>query len=168
MPSAILIHPCRLATIDIGRKLGVSAPFLGRGGGSPSNTKLPGPRPTSIPSGILIHPATTDMGRQLWGGCAPLGEAELCPHLTQCGQGRDLSACQVLIHPTVWPQYTPTSQTGQIDRTGQTDNGLIAEREPFYKRSAKNLQQNCPKLAYIRPTGYKKKQDKTYKTVTGT
>ena len=35
--------------------------------------------------------------------------------------------------------YTPTSQTGEIDRTGQTDNGLIAEGEPFYKRSPKNL-----------------------------
>ena len=32
-------------------------PFLGRGGGSPSNTMSPGLRPTSIPGGILIHPA---------------------------------------------------------------------------------------------------------------
>jgi len=35
------------------------APFpLGGGGGSPSNTTSPGPRPTSVglPSGILIHP----------------------------------------------------------------------------------------------------------------
>ena len=31
-------------------------PLLGRGAWSPSNTKLPGPRPTSIPSFILIHP----------------------------------------------------------------------------------------------------------------
>ena len=30
--------------------------FLGVAG-SPSNTKLPGPRPTSIPSGILMHAA---------------------------------------------------------------------------------------------------------------
>jgi len=32
----------------------------------------------------------------------------------------------MLIHPTVWPQYTNTTdrQTGQ-DRTGQTDNGPI-------------------------------------------
>ena len=45
----------RLATIDrpMGRKLGGSAP-LG-GAGSPSNTMWPGPRPTSVPSGILIH-----------------------------------------------------------------------------------------------------------------
>jgi len=32
-------------------------PFLLGGAGSPSNTKSPGPRPTSVPSGILIHPA---------------------------------------------------------------------------------------------------------------
>jgi len=41
----------RLATIDVDRKL-----FWG-GAGSPSNTMSPGPRPTFVPSGILIHPA---------------------------------------------------------------------------------------------------------------
>ena len=60
-------------------KTGGCALISGRAAGSPSNTKSPGPRPTSIPSGILVHPAglaTTDMGRKL-GGCAPLGEGEL-------------------------------------------------------------------------------------------
>jgi len=37
----------------MGRKVG---PFRG-GGRSPSNTMSPGLKPTSIPSGILIHPA---------------------------------------------------------------------------------------------------------------
>ena len=46
----------RLATIDIGRKEGgCCAPF--GGAGSPSNTMWQGPRSTSIPSFILIHPA---------------------------------------------------------------------------------------------------------------
>jgi len=36
---------------------GGSAPFLGRGAASLSNTKSPGLRPTSVPSGILIHPS---------------------------------------------------------------------------------------------------------------
>ena len=41
-----------------GRKLGGGcAPFLWRGAGSPSNTMSPGQMPTSVPSGILIHPA---------------------------------------------------------------------------------------------------------------
>ena len=48
----------RLATIDMGRKVGggCCAPFRGGGAGSPSNTMSPGPRPTSVPSGIFIHP----------------------------------------------------------------------------------------------------------------
>ena len=32
-------------------------PFFSGGDGSPSNTKTPGLRPTSTPSGILVHPA---------------------------------------------------------------------------------------------------------------
>jgi len=38
----------------------------------------------------------------------------------------------ILFHPTVWPQYTNVT-----DRTGQTDNGPIAQGEPFYKRLPK-------------------------------
>jgi len=47
----------RLATVDMGRKEGAAVPFRGLGAGSPSNTVWPGLRPTSVPSGILIHPA---------------------------------------------------------------------------------------------------------------
>ena len=50
----------------------------------------PGPRPTSVPSGILIH-------------------------------------------PTVWPQYTTTSQT---DRSGQTDNDPIGYRAKRFTNGA--------------------------------
>ena len=48
----------RLATIDMGRKVGAAAP-LSVGGGQlgPHLTMSPGPKPTSVPSGILIHPA---------------------------------------------------------------------------------------------------------------
>jgi len=46
------------ATTDMGRKLGFGlCPFMGGGAGSPSNTVSPRMRPTSIPSGILMHPA---------------------------------------------------------------------------------------------------------------
>jgi len=38
----------------IGRKVGGCCAFPW-GAGSPSNTTLPGPRPTFVPSGILIH-----------------------------------------------------------------------------------------------------------------
>ena len=45
----------RLATIDMGRKVGGTAvPLSVEGAGSPFNTITPGLRPTSVPSGILI------------------------------------------------------------------------------------------------------------------
>jgi len=65
------------------------------GAGSPSNTMWPGPRPTSVPSFILIH-------------------------------------------PTVWPEYTNVTVT--TDR--QTDNGPIAKGETVYKRSPNNNNTN--------------------------
>ena len=97
-----------VTTIDMGRKLGgggfdlfltAAAPFWGGGAGSPSKTKSPGPRPTSIPSGILIdqsHLATTDMGRKL--GLWPFGQGRWVPcilQLAQCGLGRGLLPYQV-------------------------------------------------------------------------
>jgi len=44
----------RLATIDMGRKFGGGCAPVG-GAGSLSNTIWSGPRPASVPSGILIH-----------------------------------------------------------------------------------------------------------------
>ena len=81
-----------LATTDMGRKL-EGVPFGGGAGRSPSNTMWPGPRPTCMPSFILIH-------------------------------------------PTVWPQYTNTDRTDRqrsysIGRTGlQT----VAQTEGFRLR----------------------------------
>jgi len=52
------LDPCsRLAAIDMSRKLGAPPPFWEGVYGSPLNTKSPGMRPTSIPSGILMYPA---------------------------------------------------------------------------------------------------------------
>jgi len=68
--------------------------------------------------------------RPFWGG-------ELGPHLTQCGQGRGLSACQL---PTAKFHLDPSNRLATVhqryrltDRTGQTgqdrqDNGPIAYR----------------------------------------
>ena len=52
------------------------------------------------------------------GGCAPLGEGEVGPHQTQCGQGRGLPVRQVS-SSSVKPfgHNTPTSQTDRTDRT---------------------------------------------------
>jgi len=74
-----------------GPKIGGLPPFWEGGAGSQSNTTSLGSRPTSIPSGILIHRA---IGHNRYGpkigGCVPVGEGDLGPHLTQCGQGRGL------------------------------------------------------------------------------
>ena len=49
------LDPSRyLATTDMGLKFGGCAPF--GAAGSPSNTMWPGPRPTSMPSFILMQP----------------------------------------------------------------------------------------------------------------
>jgi len=65
--------------------------------GSPSSTKSPGLRSTSIPSGILIHPAIwpQQIWAKHWRGLCPFGEGELGLHPTQCDQGRGLPAWQV-------------------------------------------------------------------------
>ena len=65
----------RLATTDMGQKLGGLCPFWKGGAGSSSNTMSPGPRPTIVPSGILIHPAVLPQHRPKIGGCAPWGGA---------------------------------------------------------------------------------------------
>jgi len=82
-----------------------------------SNTKSPGPRPTFIPSGILIHPAIWP--QQIWAGNwglrSPLGMGELGPHLTQCGRGWGLPAWQVSSwHIQPFGHNKPTLET---DRT---------------------------------------------------
>jgi len=59
-----------------------------------------------------------------WGVC-PFG-GELGPHLTQCGQGQGLPACQVSswsIQP--FGHNTPTSQTGIQVRTGQRTDSIV-------------------------------------------
>ena len=64
----------RLATIDMGRKVwgGGLCSILG-GAGSPSTKMSHGPRPTSVPSGILVHPAMPqETWAESWGGTVPL------------------------------------------------------------------------------------------------
>jgi len=52
------LHPSRrLATIDISRNSGTLPRLEGGESWDLSNTMSPGPRFTSVPSGMLIHPA---------------------------------------------------------------------------------------------------------------
>jgi len=56
-----------------GTKIGGVCPIGGGVGWSPSNIMWPRPRPTSLPSGILIHPAVSSQKAwaENWGRCAP-------------------------------------------------------------------------------------------------
>jgi len=62
-----------------------------------SNTTSPGPRSTSVPSGILIHPAVWPQytGQKFGGGFACFSGRELGPHQTQSHMGRVLPPYQV-------------------------------------------------------------------------
>jgi len=93
---------------------------------------------------VLIHPTVwpqetwtadyTDVGKacaqpapvnfECW-AAMPLSVGELDSHLTQCGRGRGLPACQVLSSSVQTFGYsTPKSQTAQ-DRTEQTDRTTV-------------------------------------------
>jgi len=76
--------------------VGAAVPLSMGGAGSPSNTISPGPRPTSVPSGILIH-------------------------------------------PTIWPQYTNV-----IDR--QDRQVPIAQDELLPVTVAKKSKKICPRV----------------------
>ena len=82
------LDPCsRLATIH-GPKLGVLCPPLfGGRAGFPSNAMSPGPRSTSIPSGILIHPAVwpQQTWAENWGAEPLLGKGAGSPSNTVAG-----------------------------------------------------------------------------------
>jgi len=110
----------------------------------PSNTMSHGPRPASLPSGILIHPAVWP--QQTWAkmGVVPFGgTGAWSPSKTMCPWPRPTSmASLILIRQTVWPQHTIVTD-GQ---TRQTDNGPIA-----YKRSPRNRRNDtkCSVLIWL-------------------
>jgi len=93
-------------------------PLFGRGVGSPSNTKSPGPRPTSIPSGILIHAAIwpQQIWAENWGAPPPFwGRGAGSPSNTMCPGPRPTCLPSfILIRPAVWPQCT--NVTDRTDR----------------------------------------------------
>jgi len=102
--------------------LGLRPRFWGGGAESPSDTKSPWPRPTSIPCDILIYAAIWP--QPIWaknGGLCPFGRGGAgSPSNTIWPGPRPTCAPSfILIRQTVWPQYTNvTDRTGQ---TGQTD-----------------------------------------------
>jgi len=92
-----------MATTDMGRKLGGGcAPLTGAGTGSPCNTMSPGQRSTSLPSGILIHPAVWPQQTLVenWGLCPFGGRGAGSPSNTMWPQPRSTSmSILILIRP---------------------------------------------------------------------
>jgi len=92
----------------MGRKFGGSAPFWGGRAEAYLHTKWD--------LDPCSHLAATDMGRKLEGLC-PFRGGGLGPHLTQCGQGRGLPACQVSSWSVqLFGHNTPRLQTDRTDR----------------------------------------------------
>jgi len=105
-------------------------PLRGRGAGSPSNTMWPGPRPTRVPSFILIHSIqpfgqntpTSQTGNGLIGGTI-LGRPfvlrfALCCRTVVCLSGCPVTAPKFLAHicwfwPNGWMDQDATWQEGR-------------------------------------------------------
>ena len=128
--SAVAEMGDRLATIDMGRKLGGLCPF--GGAGSTFNTMWPGPRPTFVPSGILIHPAVwpQQTWAENWGGLCPFWR-ELGPqspsNTTLPGPRPTCVPSFILIHPTVWPKYTNVTDRQTDTQTDSTDRTSVRQ-----------------------------------------
>jgi len=120
----------RLATIGMGREVGrpgAAVPLSVDGAGSPSNTMSPWPRPTSVPSYIVIHPAA------VWSQYRPMGQKvgaasvleTVSPSNTMWPGPRPVPS-GIVIHPAVWPQYTNVTRHIDIDR--HRSDGILANR----------------------------------------
>jgi len=107
--------------------------------GSPSNTKSPGLRPCSIPTGILIHTAIwlQQIWAENWVGAVPIWGGGAGSHLTQCGQVEGLPACQLAkfhLDPsnrlaTVHERQRQDRQ--RSDSIGQTVLQMVAQKLKF-------------------------------------
>ena len=110
LPYKWRLHPfSRLATIDMGQKLGGGGCALFSGGaGSPwtQSRRAEAYLHTKWHLSPSSRVATTDISRKL-GALCPLGEGELSPNLTQCRVRRPRPTSVpsgILIHAAVWPQ----------------------------------------------------------------
>jgi len=103
--SAVAEMGDRLATIDLGQKLG-AVPLMGEAG-SPCNTIFPGPRAIFVLSGILYPAVFHNRHGPKIGGLCPLGGGAGCTWNTMLpGPRPTLVPSGILVHPAVWPQLT--------------------------------------------------------------
>jgi len=120
----------------MGRKEGAAvrcAPF-GRAG-SPSNRMWPGPRATSVPSGILMHPVVPQQtGLKIRGLCPFFFGGAGSPSSTMSpGPRPTFISSGILIHPAVWPQRIWAENWGLCPfggRAGSTFNPMWPGTRP--------------------------------------
>ena len=88
-----------------GSKIGGCVP-LGEGELGPPNTMSPRLRPTSVPSGILIHPAVTTQQTwaEIWGLCFYFWGAGSPSNTKSFGSRPTSIPSGILIHSAIWPQ----------------------------------------------------------------
>jgi len=128
----------RLATVDMGRKLG-AVPF-GELGPHVTQCGLGRGLPSYQVASWSIQPFGHNRYGPKIGDCAPFGRGAGSPSNTMWWGPR--STCvpsSILIHPTVWPQDTSVIQTGRQtgqDRTGQRSDSI---GRTSYKRSPKTI-----------------------------
>ena len=109
-----------------------ASPLLGKGERAPHLTVTWAEAYSSIPSDILSHAAIWP--QQTWAenlGCVPLGRGSWVPIL------HNVARAEAYLHAKF--HLDPSNRLATVhERYRQTDNGLIAQGEPFYKRSPKN------------------------------
>ena len=119
----LVLLKCQLiCAVQNGPKIAGCAPFWGGRAVSPSNTKSPKPGPTSVPSGILIHPTIwpQQMWAKNWGDCAPLGRGAGSPSNTMWPGPRPTCIPSFHLDPsnrlaTIHERHRQDRQTGQVN-----------------------------------------------------
>jgi len=94
---------------------GLLCPF--RWNGTPSNTMLPRPRSTSVPSGVFIHPAVghNRHGRKLGGSECLFSGVAGSPSNTKSPGSRPIFILSgIIVHPAAWPQRTLAKNWGSV------------------------------------------------------
>jgi len=122
----------RLATIDMGRKVGAAVLlFVGELGPHLTQCSLGRGLPLYQVASWSIQPFGHNRHGSKIGGCASFGTGARSPSNTMWPGPRPPSIPSgILIHPTVWPQYINVTNNRQR---------FNSYGEPFYKRSPKNL-----------------------------
>jgi len=129
----------------MGPKIGGRCPLFGKGAGSTSNTKSPELRSTSIPSGILMHPAVCPQQKcaenlgappPFWekGAGSPSNTKSPGPRPTSIPSG-------ILIHAALWRQQIWAENWGLCPfgggGAGSPFNTMCPE--PYYLRAKFHL-----------------------------